>query len=53
MDIISGLPESEIRNWAACLPAGSTVKVTHHFDTSALAKAAAAAVSNQSKAQAG
>ena len=43
LSLATGLPESEIRSWATCLPAGSTVKVTHHFDTSLLAKAAAAA----------
>jgi hypothetical protein len=43
LSLATGLPESEIRSWATCLPAGSTVKVTHHFDTSVLAKAAACA----------
>jgi len=49
LSLATGLPESEIRTWATCLPAGSTVKVTHHFDTSMLAKAAAAAVANVSQ----
>ena len=28
----TGLPANEIYSWAAALPAGSTVKVTHHFE---------------------
>ena len=28
----TGLPSSEIQSWAASLPAGSTVRVTHHYD---------------------
>ena len=30
----TGLPANEIYSWAANLPAGSTVKVTHHFENS-------------------
>jgi len=51
LSLATGLPESEIRSWATCLPAGSTVKVTHHFDTSVLAKAAAAAACAANTAQ--
>ena len=29
----TGLPANEIYSWAANLPAGSTVKVTHHFES--------------------
>ena len=39
----TGLPSSEIQSWAASLPAGSTVRVTHHFDVKKAALAAAAA----------
>jgi DNA-directed RNA polymerase subunit RPC12/RpoP len=29
----TGLPPNEICSWASSLPAGSTVRVTHHFDS--------------------
>ncbi len=45
LSVATGLPSSDIQTWAASLPAGSMVRVTHHMDVkrASLAVAATAA----------